>query len=514
MKLAILHHHLNRGGVTQVVRNHLRALRIAGPRLQLSEVLVLHGGRAEGWPTVTGDQDGFGVRVDSVRGLDYDDRCELCVDELTEAIALALHSFGFGPDETILHVHNHALGKHVSLPGALRQLAERGYRLLLQIHDFAEDLRPANFERFRLALEGNDVGRYLYPSARHIHYALLNSRDRDLFLGTNIDTTRVHFLPNPVQVAAALPPHEQALRVFQATHGLSDSQRMILYPVRGIRRKNLGELLLWSALADARTVFALTLPASSEAEVPAFRRWRALAGRLGLQVLFDVGLQDNLSFEDNLAAASRIITTSVAEGFGLVFLESWLHQRLLIGRNLPEITRDFLDRGVNLDHLGDSVRIPIAWVGVDEFVDKVLALQRQLCVAYGQNMPSTTAATLRAVVAAGHVDFASLPTENQVAVIERAAQDHRAAAALLDLNPWMLASLEGDETEWQSVIAANAAAVGSGFSIEATADDLATIYGTLFALVPDEVVTALPEPENILKAFLDVSRLCPVRIEP
>ena len=42
-----------------------------------------------------------------------------------------------------------------------------------------------------------------------------------------------------------------------------------------------------------------------------------------------------------MASAHRLVTTSVAEGFGLAFLEPWLFGKGLLGRNLPEITVDF-----------------------------------------------------------------------------------------------------------------------------------------------------------------------------
>jgi hypothetical protein len=57
------------------------------------------------------------------------------------------------------------------------------------------------------------------------------------------------------------------------------------------------------------------------------------------------------------------MTTSIAEGFGLAFLESWLMGRSLAGRNLPEITSDFSEAGVDLTPLYDRLDIPLEWVG-------------------------------------------------------------------------------------------------------------------------------------------------------
>lgn len=516
MKLAILHHHLNRGGVTQVVVNHVRALQAVGRASDVAEILALHGGRAEGWPESDEPWGPIPVRVAAVDGLDYDRAPQLDIDTLTDRILRTLSAAGCGPQETILHVHNHSLGKNVSLPGAVRRLAEHGYRILLQIHDFAEDWRPNNFNRFQQAMPAasvQEIGRYLYPEASQIHYALLNRRDRRIVLDGEADPGRVHFLPNPASVAGSLPSREDAFRRFCRIHGLTNTGQLVLYPVRGIRRKNLGELLLWAAIAAPGTTFAVTLPATSEVEVPSFHRWTQLAGELDLPVLFNVGLQEGMSFEENLAAADRMITTSVAEGFGLVFLECWLHHRPLIGRNLAEITQDFCEQGLQLDHLGNSLDVPVAWIGAEAFVAGALEFHHGLCRAYGQPLDPDSETKLRARIAGGMIDFAALTTSQQAAVIRRAVGDSSAAAEILNANPWMRTALQRSPADWQERVAANAAVVRTEFSLATCGRRLQTIYGTLFASRQDDVAS-IRQPLNILRSFLDIDRLCPLRIEP
>ena len=74
-------------------------------------------------------------------------------------------------------------------------MAEEGERLLLQIHDFAEDGRPDNFTVLRESSRP-------YPMADHVHYALLNSRDRQFLTRAGIPETQVHALPNPIAVSS------------------------------------------------------------------------------------------------------------------------------------------------------------------------------------------------------------------------------------------------------------------------------------------------------------------------
>jgi hypothetical protein len=185
----------------------------------------------------------------------------------------------------------------------------------------------------------------------------------------------------------------------------------------------------------------------------------------------------------------------------------------LIGRNLPEITADFADRDVNLDHLGESVQIPLDWIGADQFVEQVLALQSEVSAEYGQSMPANTESMIRERIASGQVDFATLPAGQQAVVIERVATDGGSAEILFDLNPWMRDSLHRDADHWHPLIESNATAVRNGFSLDASARDLERVYQALLDAPTDQPVVALPRPENILNAFLDVTRLAPVRVE-
>ncbi|MEM9702618.1 MAG: hypothetical protein AAF907_09255, partial [Planctomycetota bacterium] len=196
--VAVAHYHLNRGGVTRVVANHLLALRsgqIAPP-----SAVLLTGGRAEAWGDAerTLQEEGVSAPRPTVAGLDYDELNPAGSDDphgLADRFETALADHRADRDATVLHIHNHALGKNVALPGAVALLAERGWTLLLQLHDFAEEFRPANYLRLTKAL-GERAN--LYPQAPQIHYAVLNGRDRRVLRGLGVPEERLHVLPNPV----------------------------------------------------------------------------------------------------------------------------------------------------------------------------------------------------------------------------------------------------------------------------------------------------------------------------
>ena len=65
-----------------------------------------------------------------------------------------------------------------------------------------------------------------------------------------------------------------------------------------------------------------TLPPLNPVEQPSYSRWKRLTQELSLTAVFETGSAGGLKFTENLSAANLFLTTSVAEGFGMVFLEA------------------------------------------------------------------------------------------------------------------------------------------------------------------------------------------------
>ena len=403
MRIAIVHYHLHTGGVTRIIEHSVSALQAKGIR-----VVVLSGEAPAGqdWKSPTS----------VVSSLAYDtlDHSGVTPRQLAgELDAAAREALGGPPD--LWHVHNHSLGKNLSLPGALHQLAESGQRLLLQIHDFPEDGRPANYRRMLDTIGRGDpehLSTLLYPQAGQIHYAVLNSRDLDALREGGCPAACLHVLPNPIWLGE--PGEENHPR--KRTSG-----PFYLYPTRAIRRKNIGEFLLWSAVADTGTRFATTRGPLNPAERPAYERWRSFSAELGLPVQFGIGEEYAGSFESLLRSADSLVTTSVAEGFGLAFLEPWLIDRPVTGRNLPEITHEFEQAGVELNGLYDRVEIPVDWIGLPVLEKKVQAGLDRVLGAYGRKpVPEDAARTLGAWIRNARVDFGRLDEPLQEQLIRMA----------------------------------------------------------------------------------------------
>jgi len=343
MRVAVVHYHLRAGGVTRVIANAYRAL--------------------SGFPvtmcTLVGDIPADSTHVPGpvrlVPELDYDadgmTPAELA-DKLEQTAAAELH----GPPD-VYHVHNHSLGKSALFTTMVFELARRGRPLLLQIHDFPEDGRPANYRLLREMLPEDDValfGLRVYPQAPHVHYAVLNGRDQRFMAAAGVEGGRLHHLPN----AVAAPGHAARWNAGRIEEECPRG-RFFLYPTRAIRRKNIGEFVLWSLLGEDCDRFAVTLAPRNPEARRHYERWVATARELGLPLEFGVGNSSLTHLHRLVETATAIVTTSVAEGFGLAFLEPWLEGRPLVGRNLPEITAEMQAVGLRLDGLYESMRVPL-----------------------------------------------------------------------------------------------------------------------------------------------------------
>lgn len=483
MRVAIVHYHLHPGGVTRIIEHAAAVLHTQG-----IETVILSGA-----PLAEGAA-GLPAPVKVLDSLGYEaGRRSTTPAELAAGLSTAARdSLGAEPD--LWHVHNHCLGKNLALPGALAELARGGQRLLLQIHDFPEDGRPANYRRLLDTVGAGDNAQLiasLYPQAGHIHYAVLNGRDYGIMARANIPRDRLHSLPNPVRAEA-----EAEALTAPATAG---EQRLWLYPTRAIRRKNLGEFLLWSALAEPGNHFATTLGPMNPAERPRYETWCRFAQSLGLPVSFEAGTRPGASFPGLLRAAHSLVTTSIAEGFGMAFLEPWLAGRSITGRDLPEITHEFTAAGIDLGHLYERLEVPLHWVGQATLREKARAgLQRSMS-AYGRRpQEGDVDRALAAWQRNDRVDFGRLDEALQETVIERV---RRSPATGTELSPARLPDPSGNAV----MLGENHAAALKAFGIEHYGRQLAGIYRCI-AESPFETLNAL-DGEALLDQFLDPARL-------
>jgi hypothetical protein len=208
MTVAIVHYHLGSGGVSRVISTTSRMLTGAG----IANVILAGNGPA--------DTD---LPLHIIPGLGYREDGGEDADGLLESLrTVAVAALGNPPD--VWHFHNHSLGKNLPLCRVVSLMAEQNESLLLQLHDLAEDGRPSDYQKIPGFTK-------LYPVGPRIRYAFLNSRDRDAFTAAGLPERNSHVVVNPIECENIAQQDEYR-------------PALVFAPIRGIRRKNLGELVL------------------------------------------------------------------------------------------------------------------------------------------------------------------------------------------------------------------------------------------------------------------------------
>lgn len=388
MNVAIVHYHLNPGGVTRIIGSQVRGLAGSGHSCR---VRVLCGNNIA--RTVLED-----VPVMEFKCLDYvrENGRGDNPDDRSPEIMSVLHDNAAGH---ILHCHNPNLGKNPALTLALYRLAGEGFRVVNHCHDFAED-RPANLKALsRMADSVNlPLQELLYPGFPLYHFIVLNAADHRRILDAGIPGERVHLVHNPVSVPAEIPANgkQELRRQIIRTLGLNPGRRICTYPVRAIGRKNLGELILLAVLFENTFQFVVTQAPRNPEEIPGYERWKRYCAERGIRIIFEAG--DAVDHEELIGISDFCITTSTREGFGMVFLEPWIAGTPVSGRDLPGITGDL--KGYGLEFPG---------------------LYREILVESGE----------------GIQDFAALGREGQEDVIGRARVAPEERDRLRRMNPFL-----------------------------------------------------------------------------
>lgn len=466
MKVALVHYHLRTGGVTKVITDQSTALTALG-----IEHLVLSAGPAP-----------VGLPHAEVPELEYLSEAPATANNLHQILrSHCQEHLGGIPD--IWHLHNPTLGKNILYPQLITDIAESRVPLILQTHDFAEDNRPSNYPIL--------LGTKNYPLAPQVHYAFINNRDQQLLKQAGLPSSQSHFLPN----AVLLPDSEQ-------TPLSQETEKLVLYPVRAIRRKNIGEAVLLSALAPTKTRFAVSLKPDNQVWQEIHGFWQTFAQRHNLPIVFDVTNRTSpcegadSDFHSWARESSHFLTTSIAEGFGLAFLEPAAFGKPLLGRDLPEITADFRKKEINPGRLYQS--IPLALDTLDQVALRQ-EFEKQLTTNYRQYGKELKKEELEEgwqhFTENGVVDFGSLSESFQAEIIKDIIEGKR--SDFESLREWLHQTLK------EKTPTASAEQLDS-YTLGQSQKNLLALYQTASGATPEEP-SWLPK-EQVLAQYLSPTR--------
>src|SRR6056297_2852122 len=437
MRIALLHYHLKPGGVTRVIRQQFAAL------TDHAEILMLTG---------ASPQQSIGAETRVIYGLGYDgtetgkerphESAKTIADQIIRAID---DKWTDGCD--ILHVHNPLLAKNWRLPEILAHLQQQDIKLLLQVHDFAEDGRPGTYY----------AG---VPYPENCHYCVINSRDYGILRRSGLSSDGLHLLPNMVNPFCLEPIK-------------TIDQKFVLYPVRAIRRKNIGEAILAACFFYPDVALAITLPPNSPRDWVPYQHWQTFVKKHRLPVIFEAS--DKYEFTDLVQSAESMITTSITEGFGFAFLEPWTAGQLLSGRNLPDICRDFENNGLRLDHLYDGLRVPLNAFEENRFFEKWTSCIQNNAKRYGVRMDGRTIRSAYQQMTKDRcIDFGLLEEPFQQQVISRICSEKKVYEKILHDNP-AIRNLT-DIPDRDERVSENRAAVISNYGQSTYQKSLSAIY--------------------------------------
>ena len=346
MNVAIVHHHLYPGGVSRVIQSQIAAL-------GSTPVSLLIGDEPD-MPLPAS------VSVQICPALNYlePESCsDIHIGKTYDILTSFLQSY-LTPD-SVIHAHNAGLGKNPVLTVVLNELVRSGRPLLHHCHDFAED-RPVNLAFLKQIVQGHfnlQLSDVLYPDTDYCRFAVLSSHDKDRLISSGINASRLHLLPNPVNPPAppSRPPAE--LRDSLCRHlNLDPDKQIVTYPVRVIQRKNIGEFILLATLFSDSAHWLVTLPPNNPVDLLDYERWVSFCRDAAIPVHFAVSA--DFPFADIMYASDRVISTSIREGFGMTFLEPWLYQKPVVGRNLPSVIDGFIRNGIDFPFLYDCIAVP------------------------------------------------------------------------------------------------------------------------------------------------------------
>ena len=458
MKIAFLHYHARRGGITRVIQQQMDALADSAACMFVSG---------------PGVDPETGVDPVIVPGIGYDGVRSDEEPEETAGKVLAAIEKKWPSGCDILHVHNPILKKNHDFLRILRFLADRGTRLFLQVHDTAEDLRPQSY-----------YSDEEYP--QDCHYGVINSRDYSLFREAGLAEQGLHRIFNVVQ---PLPETAEAPR-----------RTLLLYAVRAIRRKNLGEALLLSCFLPEGYEVGITLPPTSPFDYPAYEAWKAVAVREKLAVGFELGLGHSLA--ELVAHSELMLTTSIREGFGFSFLEPWTAGRAVVGRRLEAVASDFADKGVELSCLYSGIAVPLDMIDARGLRELWLRVVDTHCRQYGFAPPFDAPAAWEKMTRTGRIDFAFLDAAASHALIAACRASADARQVLARENPFLGCLLEPARN--RGLIERNDRAIRENYNRENYRTALLDIYrkimtrGVRQKIDKKKLLDSFLKPENFL----------------
>ncbi len=457
INLYIFHYHLLPGGVTSVITDGLKALLKATLANSLNPInkITLVTGRKENtdnvyasvlnsFPETSRDKIGEKISIEILPDIDYLDKNAIDTRNAGELARKLLKRYG-GRD-SVWWIHNYHLGKNPIFTEAILEIAEGENetipKLLLQIHDFPESGRYENLKTLKATLQHQP-----YPINPNIRYLVINLRDRNILIQSGIPEKLVYLLENPIDIGRSSLPGEEEIEGWRKTllrfyNVNSEHTKLILYPIRAIRRKNVFEAALVSQIANLRNPrdtykLIVTLPGVSKTE----QHYSSLVenafstGTINGFFKTGIALGDiGISFEQLVHASDMIFSSSVQEGFGFSFIQSIMWAKPLFAREI-EVLKTFNELFSQYPHnFYANFLCPVAKNIRKSITEAYKIRVEAISTVLPPHSTEKLYSEVEQLTSEEVLDFSFLDVDTQISILEEALKEESLQHEILNLN--------------------------------------------------------------------------------
>jgi len=248
----------------------------------------------------------------------------------------------------------------------------KGTKVIFRIHDIYTDA-PHYSKKLKEFFTEKEI-RDMIQGQGVDNFLIINHRLKQELINLGAVPEKISYLPNGVDpeiFTTNLTPEEA--KMARERIGLADGEKLLLYPVRVVPRKNVEEAILLTYFIRQMTNknYALMITGKvdksdslSEGYYQVLKKIKELAG---FKVIFcrnshldpfplkrrhnPDGTIKRFSIADIFQISDAVIMTSLREGFGYPYLECWFTGKVVLGRRIEQVVGDFEKSGLNFDWL-------------------------------------------------------------------------------------------------------------------------------------------------------------------
>jgi len=267
------------------------------------------------------------------------------------------------------------------------QYKPKGVKVFFRVHDLYTD-NPQYFKGIDNYLSSKEL-KDIFQGKGVDGFLIINHVLKERLIKQGTPEKKIFYLPNGVdKTIFSQKISDQESEIIRKKLNVSDKAKILLYPVRVVPRKNIEEAILLTHFIRQLTEdeYILVISGKIDKYDPLsklyYRQLKELADLVNFSVIFTKkpyplereynkkGKISQFSIGDIYQISEAVLMTSLREGFGYPFLESWFANKIVIGRRIENVISDFEKSGLDFHWLYNGLPIK-AEAGNQEGVQRV-----------------------------------------------------------------------------------------------------------------------------------------------